>query len=124
GVRIRPASSRTRARERLWPQLEDVDPLDETLHKAPGSACRCGPLQGSAMTLRADFTSQEDFRNPAAELAKLRAAGPVVEGRVPRVGAVWSRTTQELANQVLRDSETFTLRKENGNVVGLQWWMP
>jgi cytochrome P450 len=76
------------------------------------------------MTLRADFTSQEYFRNPAAELAKLRAAGPVVEGRFPFVGTVWTTTTQELANQVLRDSETFTLRKENGNVVGLQWWMP
>ena len=76
------------------------------------------------MTVRADFTSQEYFRNPAAELAKLRAAGPVVEVRFPFVGTVWTTTTQELANQVLRDGETFTLRKEDGDVVGLQWWMP
>jgi len=75
------------------------------------------------MTLRADFTSQEYFRNPAAEIEKLRAAGPVVEVRFPFVGTVWTTTTQDLANQVLRDSETFTLRKE-GNVAGLQWWMP
>jgi cytochrome P450 len=76
------------------------------------------------MTLRADFTSQEYFRDPAAELAKLRAAGPIVEVRFPFVGTVWTTTTQELANQVLRGSEIFSLRKDDGDVVGLQWWMP
>jgi len=76
------------------------------------------------MTIHADFTSQEYFRNPAAEIARLRSAGPVVEVRFPFVGTVWTTTTQDLANRVLRDSETFTLRQENGDVVGLQWWMP
>jgi cytochrome P450 PksS len=76
------------------------------------------------MTIHADFTSQEFFRNPAAEIAKLRAAGLVVEVRFPLVGTVWTPTTQDLANQVLRDSQTFTVRKEDGEVVGLQWWMP
>jgi cytochrome P450 len=76
------------------------------------------------MTLHADFTSQEYFRNPAAEIAKLRAAGPVVEVRFPLVGTVWTTTTQDLANQVLRDSQTFTLRKDDGDVVGYRWWMP
>jgi cytochrome P450 PksS len=76
------------------------------------------------MTFQADFTSQEYFRNPAAEIAKLRSAGPVVEVRFPFVGTVWTTTTQDLANRVLRDSETFTLRKEDGQAVGLQWWMP
>jgi cytochrome P450 PksS len=76
------------------------------------------------MTLHADFTSQEYFRNPAAEIAKLRSKGPVVEVRFPFVGTVWTTTTQDLANRVLRDSETFTLRKEDGDVVGLRWWMP
>jgi len=76
------------------------------------------------MTLHADFTSQEYFRNPAGEIEKLRAAGPIVEVRFPLVGTVWTTTTQDLANQVLRDSSTFTLRKEDGNVVGFRWWMP
>ncbi len=76
------------------------------------------------MTLDADFSSQEFFRNPAAQIEKLRAAGPVVEVRFPLVGKVWTTTTQELANQVLRDSKTFTLRKDGGDVAGLQWWMP
>src|SRR6185312_12334018 len=72
----------------------------------------------------ADFTSQEFFRNPAAEVEKLRAAGPIAEVRFPLVGKVWTTTTQELANQVLRDSKTFTLRKDHGDVAGLRWWMP
>jgi cytochrome P450 len=76
------------------------------------------------MTLRADFASQDYFRNPAAEIAKLRAAGPVVEVRFPLVGTVWTTTTQDLANQVLRDSETFTVRQDDGDVVGFRWWMP
>ena len=76
------------------------------------------------MTLEADFTSQEFFRNPAAQIEKLRAAGPVVEVRFPLVGKVWTTTTQALANQVLRDSKTFTLRKDDGTIAGLQWWMP
>jgi cytochrome P450 PksS len=76
------------------------------------------------MALDADFTSQEYFRDPAAAVARLRAAGPVVAVRFPMVGTVWTTTTQDLANQVLRDSATFTLRQDDGAVVGFRWWMP
>jgi len=74
--------------------------------------------------MHADFSSQRYFRNPAAEIERLRSAGPVVEVRFPIIGKVWTTTTQELADRVLKDSETFTLRKEDGSVAGLQWWMP
>jgi cytochrome P450 len=73
--------------------------------------------------MRADFSSQNYFSNPAAEIEKLRQAGPVVEVRFPMVGKVWATTTQDLAERVLKDSDTFTLRND-GNVAGLQWWMP
>ncbi|HVY41691.1 MAG TPA: cytochrome P450 [Hyphomicrobiaceae bacterium] len=76
------------------------------------------------MTQSADFSSQEYFRNPAAGIAKLRAAGPVIDVRFPIVGRVWITTTQELAGRVLKDSQTFTLRKDGGDVAGLRWWMP
>ncbi|MGE5513779.1 MAG: cytochrome P450 family protein [Bacteroidota bacterium] len=76
------------------------------------------------MTQSADFSSQEYFRNPAAGIAKLRAAGPVIDVRFPIVGRVWITTTQELAGRVLKDSQTFTLRKNGGDVAGLRWWMP
>src|SRR5207342_1017546 len=74
--------------------------------------------------MRADFSSQNYFRNPAAEIEKLRSAGPVVEVRFPIVGKVWTTTTQDLADRILKDSETFTLRRDDGSVAGFQWWMP
>jgi cytochrome P450 PksS len=74
--------------------------------------------------MHADFSSQNYFRNPAADIARLRSAGPVVEVRFPIVGKVWTTTKQDLADRVLKDSDTFTLRRDDGNVAGLQWWMP
>jgi cytochrome P450 len=74
--------------------------------------------------MRADFSSQNYFRNPAAEIAKLRSVGPVVQVQFPIVGTVWTTTTQELADRVLKDSDTFTLRRDDGSVAGLKWWMP
>ncbi len=76
------------------------------------------------MTLHADFASQDYFRDPAAAIGKLRTLGPVVQVRFPIVGKVWTTTTQALADQVLKDTETFTIRREDGTVAGLQWWMP
>jgi cytochrome P450 PksS len=74
--------------------------------------------------MRADFSSQNYFRNPAAEIEKLRSAGPVVEVRFPIAGKVWTTTTQDLADRILKDGETFTLRRDDGSVAGFQWWMP
>ena len=72
---------------------------------------------------RMDFTSQDYLRDPVAGLASLRAAGPVVEVRFPIVGRTWITTTSDFAGRVLKDSETFTMRKD-GTVAGLRWWMP
>jgi cytochrome P450 len=79
--------------------------------------------QEAHAVLRMDFTRQDYLRDPATGLAKLRAAGPVVEVRIPIVGKTWITTTSDLAGRVLKDSETFTMRR-NGRVAGLRWWMP
>jgi cytochrome P450 PksS len=76
------------------------------------------------MTLHADFASRDYYRNPGAAIEKLRTLGPVVEVRFPIVGKVWITTTQALADQVLKDTETFTIRKEDGQLAGFRWWMP
>lgn len=73
--------------------------------------------------LHFDFTSQDYLREPAAGLAKLRAAGPVLDVRFPMIGRTWITTTSDLAARVLKDSETFTMRN-NGKLAGLRWWMP
>jgi cytochrome P450 len=74
--------------------------------------------------MRVDLSSQAYFRNPAAEVARLRAAGAVVQVRFPIVGTVWTTTTQELADRVLKDDATFTLRRDDGSIAGMRWWMP
>jgi cytochrome P450 PksS len=76
------------------------------------------------MTHRIDFASEAFFRDPVAGVAALRAAGAMVETRFPIVGRVWVTTTYEAAVRVLKDSATFSLRKEGGTVAGLRWWMP
>ena len=76
------------------------------------------------MTAHVDFASEAFFRDPAETIARLRAAGPVVATRFPIVGKVWITTTYETTARVLKDSATFTLRKEGGALAGLRWWMP
>src|SRR5215472_16285594 len=75
------------------------------------------------MTLRVDFTSQDFFRDPAGAIERLRAAGPVVEVRLSIMGRVWMTTTQEISWRVLKDNRVFTVRKKDGTVAGLRWWM-
>src|SRR5262245_3374313 len=75
------------------------------------------------MASHVDFTSQDYFRNPAASLEKLRSQGPVVDVNFPIVGRVLATTTQALADRVLKDTDTFTIRKD-GQVAGMRWWMP
>jgi cytochrome P450 PksS len=74
------------------------------------------------MALRLDFTSPD--RDPQANVAKLRDGAPVVKVKFPIVGTVWVATTYQAAGRVLKDSDTFTLRKDGGSIAGLRWWMP
>jgi cytochrome P450 len=76
------------------------------------------------MTFHADFSSEAFFRDPAQEIARLRAYGPVVATRFPIVGKVLVTTTYEATAEVLKDNATFAMRKEGGAPAGLRWWMP
>ncbi len=76
------------------------------------------------MTTMADFTSQNFLRDPSDAIERLRQLGPLVQVKFPIIGTVWLTTTQEATGRVLKDSDTFTLRKEGGSVAGAPWWMP
>jgi cytochrome P450 len=76
------------------------------------------------MAPRVDFASEAFFRDPAAGIATLRQSGAVVATRFPIIGKVWVTTTYEATARVLKDSATFTMRKESGALAGLRWWMP
>jgi cytochrome P450 len=71
-----------------------------------------------------DFVSEAFFRDPGGAVAKLRASGPAIATRFPMVGKVWITTTHDATARVLKDSSTFTVRKEDGAIAGLRWWMP
>jgi cytochrome P450 PksS len=75
-------------------------------------------------TLQTDFTTQGYLRGPAARIEGLRKSGSVIKTSFPIVGKVWITTTYEATGRVLKDGETFTLRKEGGGPTGLRWWMP
>ncbi len=74
--------------------------------------------------MQVDISSQAFFRDPAAAIAALRSAGQLVEVNFPVIGKVWATTTQDLADRVLKDSDTFTVRQADGQIVGVCWWMP
>jgi cytochrome P450 len=76
------------------------------------------------MAPRVDFASEAFFRDPAAGIATLRQSGAVVVTRFPIIGKVWVTTSYEATARVLKDSATFTMRKESGALAGLRWWMP
>ena len=76
------------------------------------------------MTQPVDFASEAFFRDPGAAVARLRTIAPLVATTFPLMGRVWVTTTYEATARVLKDSANFTLRKEDGTVAGLRWWMP
>ena len=82
------------------------------------------PVRGCPIKLSAALTSQEFLRDRAATVRRMQAAGGVVEVKFPLVGRVWMTTTQELASRVLKDGKLFTVRKDDGDVAGMRWWMP
>ena len=69
---------------------------------------------------RFDFRRQDYLRYPDPVLAELRAAGPLVKVRFPIVGKTWITTTSDLTGRILKDNDTFTMRKDgtlNGIIV-------
>jgi cytochrome P450 len=64
------------------------------------------------------------LRTDSNRVTKLRSAGSVVEVRFPTLGRIWTTTTQETADCVLKDSEAFSMRREDGYIAGVRWWMP
>lgn len=73
-----------------------------------------------------DLTSQHYLRNPAVGIAKLRDAGPILEVRFPMFGKTWITTTHEMAERILKDSDTFAMRKNARRwlVPILRWMVP
>jgi cytochrome P450 len=74
--------------------------------------------------MQVDLSSPDYFRNPAAALEQLRSEGAVVERQIPIIGRLWMTTTEEMADRVLKDNDTFSMRRDDGSIAGMRWWMP
>lgn len=70
------------------------------------------------------FDQPEILADPGPAFREMRAEGPFVRGRFPVIGEVWVATTQSAAAAILKDAETFTMRKPDGRLAALRWWMP
>ena len=76
------------------------------------------------MTLAADFSSPSLFSRYRGRDRKALCRRSGRAGAFPIVGRVWAPTTQALADQVLKEHETFTIRGDDGTVAGFRWWIP
>ncbi|WP_224815222.1 cytochrome P450 [Hasllibacter sp. MH4015] len=73
------------------------------------------------------FSDPAFLDDPSAQLARMRADGPVVKVRIPIVGAIWMTTTDEAARKLLKSPEIFRRDPEpiTGKSLARQfWWMP
>lgn len=78
----------------------------------------------SEMPLFNELQTQAYMRNPIPQLNAMRNQGALVRVKIPILGKVWLTTTQKAASEVLKSNDTFSMRKADGRVAGLSWWMP
>lgn len=68
--------------------------------------------------------SPSHLADPGPWLERLRAEGPFVRARLPVIGEVRLATTQAASAALLKDPETFAMRRPDGRLAALKWWLP
>lgn len=74
--------------------------------------------------VKIELDSAAFMRNPAPFVVALQEQGPLVPYRLPIIGNITLATTQAAASEILKDNDRFSVRKADGSVTGLRWWMP
>lgn len=69
-------------------------------------------------------SSQESSENPFKTIEFLKRSGSLHRERIPILGKVWFVTNHQTAVDILKNDTVFRVRKPDGRVVGMQWWMP
>ncbi|ABD55587.1 cytochrome P450 [Jannaschia sp. CCS1] len=67
------------------------------------------------------------LENPADQLARMRAEGPLVRMKIPLLGTMWATTTDEATRKLLKSPDLF--RRDPGPITGRSlaqkfWWLP
>ena len=76
------------------------------------------------MLRKSVLTDPGFMADPQLHVEALQRQGPFVRSRLPIIGDIWLATSQEALAAVLKDNEHFSMRRGDGNVTGVQWWMP
>lgn len=79
------------------------------------------------MTRAFDLRSQDYKRNPFPTLARLVAEGPILKIKYPLIGSIWTATSYEAVNELLRDRQTFVRDPRTAGLKkgsNLPWWLP
>lgn len=74
-----------------------------------------------------DLRSQDYKRNPYPTLARLVAEGPVLKIKYPIIGGIWTATSYEAVNELLRERQTFVRDPRTAGLkkgAKLPWWVP
>ncbi|MGH7012443.1 MAG: hypothetical protein ACREEX_16535, partial [Caulobacteraceae bacterium] len=83
---------------------------------------------GLRKPLEFDIVSARFKSDPAATLAKMRAAGPVIPVRMPFIGRTWAATTYEATLAMVQDNGLFVQERRHagkaGVAPGFSWWAP
>ncbi|MEW7008080.1 cytochrome P450 [Lentilitoribacter sp. EG35] len=69
-------------------------------------------------------SSSELSENPFKTIEFLKHSGSLHREKIPILGKVWFVTNQQTSIEVLKNQEIFRVRKPDGSVVGMRWWMP
>ena len=76
---------------------------------------------------RFDLKGQSFKRDPMPTFAAMRAAGPIVQSRIPILGPMSFVTTHEAVMGLLKAPDRFVVDARNAGqkrVLGVKWWMP
>jgi cytochrome P450 len=90
-------------------------------------AARGAPARGLDRPYKFDLVGAAAKRDPFAQHAAMRAAGPVIPMKLPVLGAAWLTTTHAAAEAMVKDNQTFVQEGEHAGKSGppgMQWWMP
>ncbi len=71
-----------------------------------------------------DLSSREFLADPAPTLAAMRAAGPLVQVKLPIIGQTWMTTTDHAARQLLKQPELFARDPQagTGKTMAQKYW--
>lgn len=106
--------------------LTGQDAKEKALRRAEGFA-QTHMMENRVDDMIYSLTDPDFLKDPAGQLARMRAEGALVQIKIPVIGAVWVTTTDAAARKLLKSPDLF--RRDPEPITGKSlahrfWWMP